>query len=162
MRFAINRQSDCSATSNIFFTTPLRSLGSTESNPEEFDLTSIQDSWKIQIHSLVITFIFSWVPVRFGHGFGLSECMLLSPEVFAGRKSRGMVLAAWIFSLLLCIPQAHIFRARRERERRARSTKSTCVNICKVDDRSRSVHRAQSCEAVKKGKLPFDDFNDCR
>ena len=53
-------------------------------------------------YSCDLGFLFEWVHAAF-------------PEVFAGRKSRGMVLAAWIFSLLLCIPQAHIFRSREER-----------------------------------------------
>ena len=95
-------------------------------------------------------FRFEWVHASFPGG-------VCGEEVSRNGSGRVDLLAAPLYS-----PGTHLSRKERERERRARSTKSTCVNICKVDDRSRSVHRAQSCEAVKKGKLPFDDFNDCR
>ena len=110
-----------------------------------------------------------WSLPLFFHGFrsvSATVSVWVSACFFPRRCLRGGSLAEWFWprgsSRCSSVFPRHTSFAQGERERRARSTKSTCVNICKVDDRSRSVLRAQSCEAVKKGKLPFDDFNDCR
>ena len=106
----------------------LRSLIATESIMPPFVLKVLGHYFFMRSESALVSLrVREWVNAAF-------------PEVFAGRKSRGMVLVAWIFSLLLCIPQAHIFRSRRARERCVQSNWLVQIVSAKwMDGRSLSI-----------------------